>query len=177
VAGTVANLAVPEKTRVAINAPLLTVVDLTAFEIEFQVAESYAGEIRPGMAAEITLEGKSIPGVVTAISPEVRQNQVVGRVKFRNGQPAGLRQNERAAVRIVLDERDNVLKFERGSFLDEAARTIYVVHGNRAQRVPVELGAASVAEIEVIRGLNAGDNVIISDTRDLNQAGEISISN
>jgi len=77
----------------------------------------------------------------------------------------------------VLDERDNVLKFERGSFLDEAARTIYVVHGNRAQRVPVELGAASVAEIEVIRGLNAGDNVIISDTRDLNQAGEISISN
>jgi HlyD family secretion protein len=168
---------VPEKTRVAINAPLLTVVDLTAFEIEFQVAESYAGEIRPGMAAEITLEGKSIPGVVTAISPEVRQNQVVGRVKFRNGQPAGLRQNERAAVRIVLDERDNVLKFERGSFLDEAARTIYVVHGNRAQRVPVELGAASVAEIEVIRGLNAGDNVIISDTRDLNQAGEISISN
>jgi hypothetical protein len=29
----------------------------------------------------------------------------------------------------------------------------------------------------VIRGLNAGDNVIISDTRDLNQASEISISN
>ena len=160
--GTVANLAVAEKTRVAINAPLITVVDLTAFEIEFQVAESYAGEIRAGMAAEITLEGKSIPGVVTAISPEVRQNQVVGRVKFKNGQPAGLRQNERAAVRIVLDERDNVLKFERGSFLDEAARTIYVVHGNRAQRVPVELGAASVAEIEVIRGLSVGDNVIIS---------------
>ena len=121
--GMVANLAVPEKTRVADNAPLLTVVDLTAFEIEFQVAETYAGDISPGMAAEITLEGKSIPGVVTAISPEVRQNQVIGRVKFRNGQPAGLRQNERAAVRIVLDERDNVLKFERGSFLDEAART------------------------------------------------------
>ena len=44
-------------------------------------------------------------------------------------------------------------------------------------RVPVELGAASVAEIEVIRGLNAGDNVIISDTRDFNEAGEISITN
>lgn len=175
--GTVANLAVAEKTRVAINAPLITVVDLSAFEIEFQVAESYAGEIRAGMAAEITLEGKSVPGVVTAISPEVRQNQVIGRVKFKNGQPAGLRQNERAAVRIVLDERDGVLKFERGSFLDEAARSLYVVHGDRAQRVPVQLGSASVAEIEVIRGLSAGDRVIISDTRDLNQASEISISN
>jgi HlyD family secretion protein len=175
--GTVANLAVAEKTRVAINAPLITVVDLTAFEIEFQVAESYAGDIRPGMAAQITLEGRTIPGLVTTISPEVRQNQVTGRVKFKDGQPAGLRQNERAAVRIVLDERDNVLKFERGSFLDDAARSVYVVHGTRAQRVPVELGAASVGEIEVMRGLNVGDSVIISDTRDLNQVPEIAISN
>jgi HlyD family secretion protein len=174
--GTVANLALPEKTRVAVNAPLITVVDLSAFEIEFQVAESYAGEIRPGMAAEITLEGRSVPGLVTAISPEVRQNQVTGRVKFKNGQPAGLRQNERTAVRIVLDERDNVLKFERGSFIDDQTRALYRVHGGGAQRVPVVLGAASVAEIEVTGGLSAGDSVVISDTRDLNQAPEFAIS-
>ena len=63
----------------------------------------------------------------------MRQNQVVGRVKFKGEQPAGLRQNERAAVRIVLDERDNVLKFERGSFIDEATRAVYVVHGAHAR--------------------------------------------
>jgi HlyD family secretion protein len=175
--GTIANLAVPEKTRVAVNAPLITVVDLSAFEIEFQVAESYAAEIRPGMATEITLEGRTVPGLVTAISPEVRQNQVTGRVRFKNGQPAGLRQNERTAVRIVLDERDSVLKFERGSFIDDQTHALYLVHGGRAQRVPVVLGAASVAEIEVTRGLSAGDSVVISDTRDLNQAPEFAISN
>jgi HlyD family secretion protein len=175
--GTVANLALAEKTRVAVNAALITVVDLSQFEIEFQVAESYAGEIRPGMTAAITLEGHEVPGLVTAISPEVRQNQVTGRVKFRNAQPAGLRQNERAAVRIVLDERDNVLKFERGSFIDDQTRALYLVHGSSAQRVPVVLGAASVAEIEVRRGLAAGDSVVISDTRDLNQAPQFAISN
>jgi HlyD family secretion protein len=175
--GSVANLAVPEKTRVAENAPLITVVDLSEFEIEFQVAESYAGEIRSGMPAEITLEGKILPGAVTAISPEVRQNQVTGRVKFKNGQPAGLRQNERAAVRIVLDERDGVLKFERGSFIDTDTRAVYVVHGSHAQRQPVQLGAASVAEIEVKSGLNPKDSVVISDTRDLNQAADFAISN
>ena len=174
--GLVANLAQPEKSRVAANAPLVTVVDLSVFEIEFQVAESYAGDIKAGMGAEITLEGRAVPGTVTAISPEVRQNQVIGRVKFRGQQP-GLRQNERAAVRIVLDERDNVLKFERGSYIDSASRALYLVHGNRAQRVPVELGAASVAEIEVIRGLTAGDTVIISDMRDSNQASEVAIAN
>jgi len=152
-------------------------VDLSAFEIEFQVAETYAGAIKPGMSADVTVDGRDAAGIVTAISPEVRQNQVVGRVKFRGGQPPGLRQNERVAVRVVLDQRDNVLKFERGSFIDEATRAVYVVHGAHAQRVPVELGAASVSEIEVVRGLNAGDQIVISDMRDSNQAAEVAISN
>ena len=174
--GMVANLAQPQKTRVAANSPLITVVDLTAFEIEFQVAESYAGAIKPGMNAEITIGGRTVPGTVTAISPEVRQSQVTGRVKFNGGQPPGLRQNERTAVRIVLDERDQLLKFERGSFIDEATRAVYVVHGGRAVRVPVTLGAASVGEIEVLSGLAAGDGVVISDMRDANQAPEVTIS-
>ena len=174
--GMVANLAQPQKTLVPANAALLTVVDLSAFEIEFQVAETYAGAIRPGMAAEITLEGRSVPGTVTAISPEVRANQVTGRVKFSGGQPPGLRQNERTAVRIVLDERGNVLKFERGSFIDEATRAVYVVRSGRAVRVPVTLGAASVGEIEAVSGLAAGDQVVISDMRDANQAAEVAIS-
>ncbi|HET9331799.1 MAG TPA: efflux RND transporter periplasmic adaptor subunit [Steroidobacteraceae bacterium] len=175
--GMVANLAQPEKTRVADNAALMTVVDLSAFEIEFQVAETYAGAIKPGMSADITVDGRDVDGLVTAISPEVRQNQVVGRVKFKSGQPAGLRQNERVAVRVVLDQRDNVVKFERGSFIDEATRAVYVVHGAHAQRVPVQLGAASVSEIEVVRGLSPGDQVVISDMRDSNQAAEVAISN
>jgi HlyD family secretion protein len=174
--GMVANLAQPQKTRVAADAPLLTVVDLSAFEIEFQVAETYAGDIKPGMRAEITVEGRSVPGTVTAISPEVRQNEVTGRVRFAGPQPQGLRQNERTAVRIVLDERDNVLRFERGSFIDPATRALYVVRGARAVRVPVVLGAASVSEIEVLRGLEPGDKVVISDMRDANQAAQVAIA-
>jgi HlyD family secretion protein len=175
--GMVANLAQPQRTRVAADAPLLTVVDLSAFEIEFQVAEVYARDIKPGMHAEVTLEGRPVPATVTAISPEVRQNQVVGRVKFAGGQPPGLRQNERTAVRIVLDERDDVLKFERGSFIDDNTRALFVVRGPHAVRLPVVLGAASVGEIEVVRGLEAGDQVVISDMRDAGHAAEVAIGN
>ena len=175
--GMVANLAQAEKARVADGTPLITVVDLTAFELEFQVAEIYARDIKTGMAADITLNGRVQPGVVTAISPEVRQNQVTGRVRFSHGQPPGLRQNERASVRIVLDERDHVLKFEHGPVIDETTRYVYVVRGDRAVRTPVQLGAASVAEIEVLHGLAPGDRVIVSDTRDFNDTPELLISN
>jgi HlyD family secretion protein len=173
--GMVANLAQAEKASLPESAPLLTVVDLSAFEIEFQVAETYAREIKPGMSAEITLDGKKHAGTVTSISPEVRQSQVTGRVKFASGQPAGLRQNQRSSVRIVLDERSDVLKFERGSFVDEATTAMYLVRDDRAVRTPVQLGSASVSEIEVIRGLNAGDRVIVSDMRDSGDAPELAI--
>ncbi|HVN43885.1 MAG TPA: HlyD family efflux transporter periplasmic adaptor subunit [Steroidobacteraceae bacterium] len=174
--GMVANLAQPQRTRVPADAPLLTVVDLSAFEVEFQVAEVYAHDIRPGMPAQLTVEGRSVSGTVTAISPEVRRNEVTGRVRFSGRQPAGLRQNERAAVRIVLDERDNVLRFEHGPFIDETTRAVYVVRGAHAVRVPVVLGAASVTEIEVLRGLDAGERVVISDMRDADRLARVRLS-
>jgi HlyD family secretion protein len=175
--GMVANLGQAEKARIAAASPVITVVDLSAFELEFQVAETYAGDIKSGMSARITLNGRVEPGTVTAISPEVRQNEVTGRVRFTNGQPEGLRQNERASLEIVLDERDDVLKFERGSTIDEGTRYVYVVRGGHAIRTPVQLGAASVTEVEALHGLAAGDRVIVSDTRDFNDAPDLLIAN
>jgi HlyD family secretion protein len=174
--GMVGDLAQTDRAKVPESAPLLTVVDLSAFEIEFAVAESYASQIKPGMDAQISLGGREEAGFVTAVSPEVRQNQVTGRIRFKSAQPAGLRQNERASVRIVLDERDGVLKFERGSGIDEMTRAVYILRDNHARRVPVELGAASVSEVEVRRGLNEGDSVVISDTRDYNNAPDLALS-
>ena len=173
--GTVANLAQAERANVAQNAPLVAVVDLGVFEVEFQVAESYATEIRSGMPAEIMLDGRNYPGTVASISPEVRQSQVTGRLKFAGEPPKSLRQNQRASIRIVLDERDGVLAFDRGASLDELTRAVYVVRGARAVRTPVQLGAASIAKSEASSGLAENDRVIVSGTGDFQDAPEITI--
>jgi len=78
-------------------------------------------------------------------------------------------------VRIVLEQRAMARKFERSPEIDTATRAIYVVDGDRAVLKPVELGAASVAEIEVLKGLEPGDQVIISGTGDFNNAPELLI--
>jgi len=174
VAGVVATLAQQERAQVAENAPLVTVVDLTALEIEFQVAESYANEIRPGMNAEVTLDGRKIIGSVAGISPDVRSSQVTGRVRFAE-QPKGLRQNQRSSVRIVLDQRSDVLKVARSPFNDSDTRFVYVVRDGDAVRVPVEFGAAAIGEIEIRNGLQVGDVVVLSDMRDYKDAPTVLI--
>ena len=173
--GMVANLAAAEKASVAENAPLLTVVDLTAFEVEFQVADVYARDIKAGMDAEISLDGREYAGLVTAISPEVRSGQVTGRVKFAGEQPPGLRQSQRGSVRIVIEQRAKAVKFERSSDIASGTKAVYVVDGDQAVLTPVELGAASVGEIEVLRGLKPGDQVVIAGMGDLKDVPEFHI--
>ena len=174
--GIVATLSQPERAQVAENAPLVTVVDLTALEIEFQVSESYANEIRSGMNAEVTLDGRKLIGTVAGISPDVRNAQVTGRVRFAE-QPKGLRQNQRASVRIVLDERNDVLKVARSPFSDSETRFAYVVRDDDAVRIPVEYGAAAIGEIEIRNGLSVGDTVVLSDMRDYEDAPSVLIGN
>ena len=67
--GVVGTLAVAERTQVAQNAPLLTVVDLSAFEIEFVVPESYADDLGLGMDAEVTYGARKYAVKVSSVSP------------------------------------------------------------------------------------------------------------
>jgi HlyD family secretion protein len=174
--GMVGNLAVTQKAAVQQDAALLTVVDLSALEIEFRVAETYAGTISVGMQADVSYAGKTYAGEVSAISPEVRQGEVTGRVRLREI-PAGLRQNQRVSVRILMDRRDDVLKVERGGFYEAGGgATAYVVKDGVAERRPIRTGAVSVREIEILDGLAAGDRLVISDTQDFKNAPRVMLA-
>ena len=162
--GIVGTLAVAERASVAQNASLITVVDLTAFEIEFQVPESYADDLGLGMEAEVTSGTKKYAAKVSAVSPEVRSGQVTGRLRFSGEVPQGLRQNQRLSTRIVLESRDDVLKVQRGAFLDTGGgRVAYVVQGDVATKRAIRTGAVSMSEVEIVEGLQPGDRIIISN--------------
>jgi HlyD family secretion protein len=174
--GIVGNLAVTQKAAVQQDAALLTVVDLSALEIEFRVAETYASLLGIGMPADVSYGGKTWVGEVSAISPEVQGGEVTGRVRLREV-PPGLRQNQRVSVRILMDRRDNVLKVERGGFYETGGGTsAYVVQDDVAERRPITTGAVSVREIEITSGLAEGDRVVISDTDDFRNAPRVMLA-
>jgi HlyD family secretion protein len=176
VRGMVGSLAVDQKATVAENAALLTVVDLSSLEVEFRVPESYASDLALDLPAEITFGGNIYKGSVTAVSPEVEDSEVKGRVRFRGAPPRGLRQNQRVNVRIIFDERQNVLQVERGSFVD-AGSVAYVVEGDQARRTRVKLGAMSVSAVEILSGLNAGQRIVVSSVSDFDDAPLVRLTN
>jgi HlyD family secretion protein len=176
--GIVGNLAVDQKTNVAKNQPVLSVVDLTAFEVEVQVSESYADDLAVGMLAEIRTGSSLYPATLVAVSPEIINNQVTGRVRFDGGVPESLRQNQRLTTRIVMEEKLNVLMVQRGQFFDSGnGRVAYVVEDGVAYRRSIQTGATSLNSIEIIGGLSAGDTIIVSSTAGFDSADTVLINN
>lgn len=183
--GIVGNLAVQQKNQVTKNQPILSVVDLSEFELEVDIPESYADDLAIGMAAQVNFNGETHLAKLVTISPEIENNQVTGRVRFATHndageslqQPLGLRQNQRLTTRILMENKRNVLMVQRGQFLDSGSgRIAYVVRDGVAQRQAISTGARSLASVEIIDGLNNGDTIIISSTEQFNGADTVLIT-
>ncbi|MHB1617638.1 MAG: efflux RND transporter periplasmic adaptor subunit [Metallibacterium sp.] len=177
VTGQVGQLAVADRTKVAKDAALLSVVDLSALEVEIKVPESFARDLAPGMHAEISGDGQRWPGVVGAISPEVVGGEVAARVRFASARPAGLRQNQRLSVRVVLQRVADAITVARGPSLDsDGGSAVYVLHGDLAVRTPVRLGPSSIDRVQILAGLKPGERVVVAGAESFHDAPRVVIS-
>jgi HlyD family secretion protein len=175
--GQVGQLFVAERASVAKDAQLLTVIDLTQLEVQMQVAESFARDLAVGMPGEISGNGQVWKARVSGISPEVVANQVAARLRFDGAMPEQLRQNQRLSVRVLLDQRPDVLTVRAGSFIDESGgQYAYVVRDGIAVKTPVRLGARGVDSVEIVSGLKAGDRVVVSGADNFHAAPSVALS-
>ena len=177
--GQVGQVQIAQGTNVAINAPILGVIDLSVFEVEIRVPESFARDLAIGVPAQVASSGTRYGAQVSAVSPEVVNGEVTARLRFEEDQqPPNLRQNQRLSARIVLDTRENVLMVERGPFLEQdGGRFAWVVTGNTAERRPIQAGASSLNAVEIVSGLEAGQRIVISGTDQFaNNADRVRIS-
>lgn len=184
--GIVGNLAVQQKNQVTKNQPILSVVDLSEFELEVDIPESYADDLAIGMDAEVKLNGESHLAKLVTISPEIENNQVTGRVRFANqnedgiaiSQPQGLRQNQRLTTRILMENKSDVLMVQRGQFLESGSgRIAYIVQNGIAEKTRISTGARSLSSVEILSGLEPGDTIIVSGTDQFNGADKVLITN
>ena len=174
--GRVGQLQVADRAAVSKDAPLLSVVDLSALEVEIKVPESEARDLTPGMTATLEGDGRQWQASLRGVSPEVVAGEVAARLRFADARPEGLRQSQRLSVRILIDRRPDVLMVDRGSFVDQDPGYAYLVHDGIAERRPVRLGAQSVQKVEILDGLAVGDQVVISGADTFNNAARVIIS-
>lgn len=175
--GQVGQLLVAQRASVAANAPVISVVDLGAFELEIRVPDSFARDLALGMTAEIRSGTATFVGRVRSVSPEVVDGNVATRLEFVDKRPEGLRQNQRLNARILIEERTNVLKVERGPFLEAGGgNAAYVVVDGVAERRTIRTGAVSVDAVEILSGVNVGEQIVVAGVDAFGDAQRVRIA-
>jgi HlyD family secretion protein len=162
--GMIAAFAVNDRDSVIANQPVVSIVNLSSLELELNVPEEYANETRIGTPVSINFGAEERSGHVTSVSPEVVNNQLTARAVPDGGWPAGMKQNQRATVRLVFESRRGVVKAPRGAWLDSGGgRVAYVVDGTSATRREIVAGTVGASEVEIVSGLREGERIVVSD--------------
>lgn len=177
--GVVGNWLVAQKNTIAANTAIMTIVDLSEYEAELSVPEFYADDLGLGLTVAMQISGQEISGVIIAISPEIKANQVKVRAKLTSQSSVQLRQNQRINARIEFEKKSNVLMIKRGAFIGSLAGKFAFkkFDDNTAKKIAITIGASSVDYVELTSGVTEDDQIIISDYQDFNNAEQINITN
>jgi len=152
--------------RVTPSATLAKIVQPTKLKAEIKVAETQAKDILIGQAASIDTRNGVIPGRVVRVDPAVQNGTVTVDVKLEGALPKGARPDLSVDGMIELERLENVLYVGRPvqGQPDSTVGIFKLVEGGRgAVRTAVKLGRTSVSTVEILQGLQVGDQVILSD--------------
>src|SRR6185312_3632459 len=164
--GVLTEVPVVEGQRVQAGTNLAKVVQPNHLKAELKIAETQSKDITFGQPASIDTHNGVIEGTVMRIDPAVINGTVTVDVKLEGQLPPGARPDLSVDGTIDLDRLANVEYVGRPAFGQENS-TVSMFKldpdGKGATRVTVKLGRSSVNAVEILGGLNSGDQVILSD--------------
>lgn len=152
--------------QVAAGTILAKVVQPTRLKAELKIPETQAKDVQIGQKAEIDTRNGKIPGTVSRIDPAVREGTVLVDVRLEGELPPGARPDLSVDGTIELERLSDVLYVSRPAFgQPDSLVGLFRVSADQkeAARTQVRLGRSSVNTIEIVEGLDVGDEVILSD--------------
>jgi HlyD family secretion protein len=152
--------------QVAPGTNLARVANPQRLKAEIRIAETQAPDLQIGQPATVDTRNGVVPGRVSRIDPSVQNGTRTVDVALQGALPPGAVPDLSVDGTIELERLPEVLYMGRPAFgQDKSTVGLFKVDPATqiATRVPVTLGRSSVATIEVVAGLQAGDHVILSD--------------
>ncbi|HKR60389.1 MAG TPA: HlyD family efflux transporter periplasmic adaptor subunit [Pyrinomonadaceae bacterium] len=143
------------------------VADPASLKAELRIPETQIKDVRLGQPVAVDTRNGIIQGQVQRIDPAAREGTFTVDVTLLGALPASARPDLSVDGTIELERLPDVLYVGRPAF-GQGQQTVGLLRltpdGQEAELVQVRLGRNSVSTIEIVSGLNEGDQVILSDT-------------
>jgi HlyD family secretion protein len=158
---------------------LARVADPSTLKAELRIAETQTKDIRIGQYAEVDTRNGVVKGKVSRIDPASSNGTVGVDVTLEGVLPAGARPDLSVDGTIRLEELNDIIYVGRPAFGQEnsSVSLFKVLPDGDAIRTTVKLGRTSVNTIEIVEGLQPGDQVILSDMSTYDEYQRVHLSN
>ncbi len=140
------------------------VSDLSHFKIEGEIADTYGDRIAAGSKAVIKIGSEKLDGTVSDVTPLSKNGVISFTVQLEEDNHKRLRSGLKTDVYVMNAVKDDVLRIANSSYyVGKGEYELFVVNGNQLLKRKVQLGDSNFEYVEVVSGLQEGDQVIVSD--------------
>lgn len=149
---------ITEGNRVAI------VSDLSHFKIEGEIADSYGDRIATGNKAVIKIGSDKLDGIVSDVTPLSKNGVISFTVQLEQDNSKRLRSGLKTDVYVMNAVKEDVLRIANATYyVGKGEYELFVVEGDQLVKRKVRLGDSNFEYIEVVSGLQTGEQVVVSD--------------
>ena len=139
--------------------------DPDSFKLRAFIDEFYLGRVDIGQEAQFDKDGRHFETRISKIYPEVNNGQFEIDLLFEGAEPEGIRRGQTIQARLTLGDSASALLIPNGAFYQDTGGSWMCVvssDGNEAIKRNVRLGRRNSRHIEVLEGLELGEEVVTS---------------
>ncbi|MCK5187445.1 MAG: efflux RND transporter periplasmic adaptor subunit, partial [Deltaproteobacteria bacterium] len=166
---------------VAVGDPLVHIEDLSLVKVEFYIPQRYMQKLKNGQLVRIVVEPLSevYEGTIYLIDPRVdpETRSAVVHAKIKNPDEV-LRPGMFCTVTIVIEKKENGLMVPEEAVMSRGEKHfLYLKEEGKAVMKQVRLGLFSEGKVEIVSGLNPGEQVVVAGIQKLAPGAPVKESN
>jgi membrane fusion protein (multidrug efflux system) len=158
---------------------ITTLDDLSLIKVDFAVPENFLAGLREGLEVKATaaaFPGREFAGTVSGVDSRV--DPVTRSVTVRAAVPnpdLALKPGMFLNVTLARDEHQALMVPEAALVPEQSRQFLFVIENGRAIRREVRIGGRQPGRVEIVSGLEAGEQVIVEGTQKVREGGEVRV--
>ncbi|MCO7226039.1 efflux RND transporter periplasmic adaptor subunit [Pleionea sp. CnH1-48] len=175
--GTVTWLKQQEGAAVSEGETLIKIADMSQFHIEASISDFYSPQLSNDMPVQVQIGEDYLTGQVVSIIAANKEGVLNLRVELEQNSSSLLRASQRVDLELITGVEKDTLLVEKGPFVNGAgSHEVFVIQNSTVKKVQARIGASNQNYFQVVKGLSAGDEIIISNVESFKHLNEFAIN-
>lgn len=150
--------------QVSAGSKIAMLSDISAFKISASISNSYADRIRTGGEVVVMAGKERLKGVISNINPIAQDNSIDFTIQLEDSRNKVLRSELSCDVQIIESRIENTMYIPKAAYyMGEGYYKVFVVEGDKLIGRNVQLGRSNFEQVQVISGLDVGEEVVVSE--------------